>query len=206
MRQLQILGCCALLVAPWLLADEHSQSFESGEQRVALVELFTSEGCSSCPPADRWLSGLKNDPNVVYTPGLFKDGEEWRTRRSADIASDNSEATGSLSLTVAGGNFEGYFASASSDTGNLQLSVAILGMNLETQVRAGENRGKTLYHDFVVVGFSSVELEYEDGNYTAAGKLPDTFVNATDLAIVAWISNGEQQAPLQAVGGFIPGT
>jgi hypothetical protein len=42
----------------------------SGARHVALLELYTSEGCSSCPPADRWLSKLP-EGNGEYVPLSF---------------------------------------------------------------------------------------------------------------------------------------
>ncbi len=47
----------ALAVIP-VAAIAAECSARSGDHAVPLLELYTSEGCSSCPPADKWLSSI----------------------------------------------------------------------------------------------------------------------------------------------------
>lgn len=71
-------------------ADAQTCRKDSPAHKVALVELYTSEGCSSCPPADRWLSALvsKSRDERVVALALHVDYWDylgWRDRFASPV-------------------------------------------------------------------------------------------------------------------------
>lgn len=250
---------CPILALAAFSAPAHSGlpagqcAKQSPPHSVALVELYTSEGCSSCPPADRWLSqiagkGYGTDQLVplslhvdywdrlgwkdrfghhrfserqqhlanlsrsraIYTPGIFLNLREFRGWDSAlrfgdavrrinarpangDIRLEIAEATPAQLVIRA--NFRIKNRGAAKQPNAV---IALYENKLATVVTAGENRGVTLEHDYVVrewigpIELSSGAAEYEQGVTI------DRTWNPKNLGVAAFIQDLATQDVLQA--------
>ncbi len=141
-----------LLVASCALAN-------AGEPR-ALIELFTSQGCSSCPPADKLLGELVNDPSVIalslpidywdylgWKDTLASPGHSARQRAYARVRGDREVYTPQIvvngAMHVLGSDKAAVeHAIAQTHRNAAVMSVPVLmsvgGGNLDVKVAAGK--------------------------------------------------------------------
>lgn len=247
------IGLCLVIIFTGLISSASLSAAEiarSSPLRVSLLEVYSSEGCSSCPPAEEWVSGLSQDPklwkdfvpvvfhvdywnylgwkdrfskkefsdrqrayasrwrsNSIYTPGLVLNGKEWRNwSYERSVPTEQKEKAGILSVEKDGDSYKIVFEPANHGvSGPFSVHLALLGLGLVTDVKAGENNGSRLTHDFTVLVYAEEKMESADGGHF---EKEITLQFPTDpgikkRAVAVWVTKDDKLEPVQTTGGTI---
>jgi hypothetical protein len=226
-------GCLALPLAAQAAGPRCE--VVSGERLTPVIELYTSEGCSSCPPVDQWLSTLKGKPVVaqafhvgywdyigwkdrfataantsrqkqigqrnglsgVYTPQVVRNGKNSRTYRfgieGAEVARANIvlQRDGAVAQS---NDFEARVTPASG-VGSWDAYWTVTEHGHSSRVKAGENAGEFLQHDFVVRQYVPVG-RYEGSQVLRLSAIPADPQHPRQVNLV--VSDPQTGQPLQA--------
>ena len=133
------LAILSTLTAADLAAEPLSCELSAKGAPPQRVELYTSEGCSSCPPADRWLSGMPTvDERLLLAfhvdywddlgwPDRFADGRHAQRQREI-AARARSRTVYTPEIAVEGREFRGWRQ-------GLPEPVAVAGPSLSARIR-----------------------------------------------------------------------
>ena len=230
-------------------AQSNVIQFQSAPERTALLELYTSEGCSGCPPAEAWLSGLQDSPRLwkdfapvafhvdywnylgwkdawsdaefserqrsyaqlwhsenIYTPELVLNGQEWHNWFTGKNGpKSDGERAGILTITATAMNrWQASFVPEKPADAPYEIHAALLAGGIVSDVKAGENKGRRLNHDFAVVNLLQIGMTTSNG--VAKGKFilnPPSDSTGKTQALTVWITRAGQLEPLQATGGWL---